>query len=84
MNFPPFEIAEKFAVESVYYESPYGIHKPWKTLNSNELQELKFACPELTYIFDNPQSEYTNIKSIIIVMIILLIISLILIFKYFV
>lgn len=41
MNIPPKEIAGQFAVETLYYESTMGYHKPWLYLRSkmNEIYE---------------------------------------------
>lgn len=39
-NVPSTEIAKKFSVESIYYEDPFGMHKPYKNISSGQLEEL--------------------------------------------
>jgi hypothetical protein len=40
----PYQIAKTFAVETVFYENPFGVHKP--QLNKTELEKLWNICPE--------------------------------------
>ena len=35
---PSFEEAKQFAVETVFYEKPFGIHAPWKYLSIDEMR----------------------------------------------
>lgn len=44
---PAFEEAQKFAVETVFYEKPFGIHAPWKYLNQHELGVLLEKYPAI-------------------------------------
>jgi len=37
---PSFEEAQRFAVETVFYETPFGIHAPWKYLSIDEMRIL--------------------------------------------
>jgi hypothetical protein len=37
---PSFEQAKQFAVETVFYETPFGIHAPWKYLLIDEMRIL--------------------------------------------
>jgi hypothetical protein len=46
---PSFNESKKFSVESIYYDSPFGIHKPWANygLNKTELNTLKNKYPDI-------------------------------------
>ena len=39
-NVPTFEEAKKFAVETTFYDSPFGIHNCWKWLNKENVSAL--------------------------------------------
>lgn len=52
LNFPSRDKAKTFSVESVFYDSPYGIHKPWLYLDDKKLDELSKDCPEIDTIFN--------------------------------
>jgi hypothetical protein len=51
VNSAPYNLAKSFSVERVYYDAPYGIHKPWSFLKPDELEQLKKKCPEISTIF---------------------------------
>lgn len=69
INKPSLELSKKFAVESVFYQNPFGIHKPWDYYNDNtqyknkkslgqkitnsEYNSLFKNCNELNTIFSN-------------------------------
>jgi hypothetical protein len=42
---PTFQEAKRFAVETVFYEAPFGIHAPWKHLKEEEMRTLKEKYP---------------------------------------
>jgi len=42
-----FEDALRFAVETVFYPSPFGIHAPWKNLSFEEMEQLTDAYPAI-------------------------------------
>lgn len=44
---PSFEEAKQFAVETVFYQKPFGIHVPWKYLNMNEMNALIEKYPAI-------------------------------------
>jgi hypothetical protein len=44
---PMFQEAKRFAVETVFYPSPFGIHAPWKHLTSNEMDQLTKKYPAI-------------------------------------
>lgn len=39
-NLPSFEVARKFAVETVYHPDPVGLHKTWKYVQTRQLMTL--------------------------------------------
>jgi hypothetical protein len=41
VNKPSFYEAQKFSVETVFYEKSVGIHKPWGYLSKSEIEILK-------------------------------------------
>jgi len=45
---PSFEMAKHFSVETVFYDTPFGIHNCWKYLSSQEVGELIKIYPEIT------------------------------------
>lgn len=47
----PYKVAKDFAIERVYSDRPYGVHKPWAFLKKNELDKLRKDCPEIKTIF---------------------------------
>ena len=47
----PYKVAKEFAIERVYEDRPYGVHKPWAFLKKNELDKLRETCPEIKTIF---------------------------------
>lgn len=51
LNKPTFEEAKQFAVETVFYEQPFGIHAPWKYLPLDELRILIQKYPALRQLF---------------------------------
>ena len=54
INKPNFEEAKKFCVETIYYDNPIGVHKPWNKevflKNKNLYSKLKKSCPCLNNI----------------------------------
>ena len=44
---PSFDEAKKFSIESVYSESPFGVHKCWSGLEKNEYEYLKIRYPDI-------------------------------------
>ena len=51
LNYPSKEISNTFAVETMFYDKPLGIHKPWEYIHSDQLMRLKQNCPEISTIF---------------------------------
>ena len=49
---PSFQEAQKFAVETVFYEQPFGIHAPWKYLNEHEMGILLEKYPAIQELID--------------------------------
>jgi len=49
---PSFQEAQKFAVETVFYEQPFGIHAPWKHLNEHEMGILLEKYPAIQQLID--------------------------------
>ena len=49
---PSFQEAQKFAVETVFYEQPFGIHAPWKYLNEHEMGILLEKYPAIQQLID--------------------------------
>ena len=49
---PSFQEAQKFAVETVFYEQPFGIHAPWKHLNEYEMGILLEKYPTIQQLID--------------------------------
>lgn len=44
---PSFEAAKRFAVETVFYPSPFGIHAPWKHVTPHQMEELTKKYPAI-------------------------------------
>ena len=44
---PNFEMAQQFAVETVFHPSPFGIHAPWKHLTPQEIGTLIKKYPAI-------------------------------------
>lgn len=42
---PTFQEAQRFAVETVFHPSPFGIHAPWKNLSFKEMNTLCGTYP---------------------------------------
>jgi hypothetical protein len=49
---PPREIANRFSVESVFFPTPFGCHKPWWYLNIEEWLALQEFSPLLKKLCD--------------------------------
>jgi len=49
---PSFQEAQKFSVETVFYEQPFGIHAPWKHLNEHEMGVLLKKYPAIQELID--------------------------------
>eukprot|EP00668_Euglena_longa_P014079 GGOE01018049.1.p1 GENE.GGOE01018049.1~~GGOE01018049.1.p1 ORF type:complete len:255 (+),score=69.38 GGOE01018049.1:67-831(+) len=47
----PLKVARKFAVETLFYASPFAIHKAWAYQSAKQLSELRRCCPELRTLF---------------------------------
>lgn len=47
LKFPPRHIAQQFSVESVYYETPFAMHKPWCYLTDEQIAKLALYAPML-------------------------------------
>jgi hypothetical protein len=43
---PPFKVAQTFSVETVFYPTPFGIHKFWEHMPPNMTEWLYEFCPE--------------------------------------
>ena len=52
IKYPPYKVAKTFAVEHVFYDAPFGIHKAYKYQSKNKLNNMLEYCPELQTIFD--------------------------------
>jgi hypothetical protein len=44
LYFPHFEKAKEFAIETVYHDKSFGIHKPWPYLKKEELESVAKQC----------------------------------------
>jgi len=44
INKPEFDESKKFSVESIFYDSPFGVHKAWAYLSDDEQNELNEHC----------------------------------------
>jgi len=42
----------RFSVESVFYPTPFGVHKPWHHLDINEYVKLQEYAPILKQLID--------------------------------
>ena len=49
---PTFQEAQKFSVETVFYEQPFGIHSAWKHLNKHEMSVLLKKYPAIQELID--------------------------------
>jgi hypothetical protein len=47
LNRPSFQEAQQFSVETVFHEKSFGIHCPWKYLNTYELEFLVNRYPDI-------------------------------------
>lgn len=52
LKFAPFDVAQRFSVESVWYAAPFGCHKPWQYLNAEEYIQLQKYAPHIKSLFD--------------------------------
>ncbi|GBF99981.1 hypothetical protein Rsub_13113 [Raphidocelis subcapitata] len=43
---PPREVARTFAVETVFYATPFGVHKFWPYMTAEQRERLFEFCPE--------------------------------------
>ena len=50
LKLAPQDISKKFSVETLYYNKPFGFHKPWRWLPNKKLREIE--SPELNYFLD--------------------------------
>lgn len=48
----PFEMCQKFSVESVFYPTPFGVHKPWLYLSVSEYVPLYKYAPTIKTLVD--------------------------------
>jgi hypothetical protein len=51
-NVPTGKIASKFSVESIYNDSPFGIHNCWRALRKNDMNSLIKKYPEIQTLID--------------------------------
>jgi hypothetical protein len=63
-SIPPVEIAKTFAVESVYYDRPLGVHRLGWGLQFQD--DLAKTCPETTLIVQPWTGKYTKQRSIVV------------------
>ena len=49
-NKPSPEEAKHFSVEHIFYEEPFGVHKIWTTLSSDNLQYLRERSKEISLL----------------------------------
>jgi hypothetical protein len=52
MSVPSCEEAKRFSVETVFYESPFGIHNPWRWLLPEELSALTTKYPGILKLME--------------------------------
>jgi len=52
--------AKEFSVESMMYDKPFGVHKPWKHINKKNMNILKKSFPQL----DNLTKTWINYENI--------------------
>jgi len=52
LKFAPFDVAQRFSVESVWYPAPFGCHKPWQYLKAEEYIQLQKYAPNVKDLFD--------------------------------
>lgn len=50
MRVPSIDVAKHFSVEGIYFETPFGMHKPWWYLTPTQLDDLSVGCPEFKRI----------------------------------
>lgn len=46
-NIPTFDIAKHFSIETVYDDLSFGVHKPWKYINKEDLKKKNNFCKGL-------------------------------------
>ena len=49
-NGAPPNLSKNFSVETIFYDKPYAIHKPWRHLGSDQIQKIEENCPILKII----------------------------------
>lgn len=52
MKKPPFEMAKRFSVETVFHERSFGIHVPWKYLRAEDMARLIERYPAIQILID--------------------------------
>jgi len=45
----PYDIARRFAVETLFFPAPFGIYNAWAHLPAPLLQDLRTLCPEVDF-----------------------------------
>jgi hypothetical protein len=48
MRVPTFEKAKRFSVETVFHDTPFGIHNPWRYLTAEQLLILTMKYPDIS------------------------------------
>jgi hypothetical protein len=51
VKMPDVEVARKFAVESVFYPEPVGIHQSWRWLSTKDFAKLRENMPVIDQLF---------------------------------
>jgi hypothetical protein len=58
LNYPNKELAKQFSVENIYFENPFGFHKPWDNMNNELYNKLKKKCRNLEINFPEQKPNY--------------------------
>jgi hypothetical protein len=51
IRIPDVDIAKKFAVESIFYPEPVGIHQAWRWLSPGDYSTLRGHIPVIDQLF---------------------------------
>ena len=60
LNKPTIEVAQQFSVETMFYNNPVGLHKPWNYLTKEQIKELATNFPDLNKLISIQSSIYKN------------------------
>jgi len=52
LNLPTFQEAKNFAVETVFNEKSFGVHKPWPYISPDSLKTIEKSCPTLDKLIE--------------------------------